>query len=369
MNIWVEFFLISGVVGLGTIILVAVLYGIYKSSLITKLYMMLIPAIFVLCIVAFYVGRNGIDHLPTLITAFSIGVVTLLLNLLGLANYLRSQIRDEVIHIKQSQNEVQNASRQLAQNSEDLSDGANQQSKAVQETHHHVDDLNDQTQTAQEYSEEASELMNEAHRLTQQGHNQMSELRTTIQENNEATAESSKIIKSIDEIAFQTNLLALNAAVEAARAGTAGQGFAVVAEEVRNLALRAADAAKQSSDILESAQSKSKQSVDTAGNVAEQFQAIKEKSDTMNSLLSKLTNITDQQMSGFQQIEHSINQLESITDSNAASAEETSSSSQQLQHSTKSVEKYTSSLLRLVDGAENDTFAGLVKHLATWYRT
>jgi methyl-accepting chemotaxis protein len=196
----------------------------------------------------------------------------------------------------------------------------------------------------------------------------MNQLQNTIQENNEATIESNKIIKSIDEIAFQTNLLALNAAVEAARAGESGMGFAVVAEEVRHLALRAAEAAKETSDVLESAQQKSNHSVQTANVVVQQFEDIRTKSETMTSLLKNLSDITDDQMSGFQQIESTIQKLESISHQNADSAEETSASSHQLQQNTDSVEQHTAVLLRLIDGGQEETFGGLVKHLATWYQ-
>ncbi|MGM0588517.1 MAG: methyl-accepting chemotaxis protein [Bacteroidota bacterium] len=368
MNIWMEFVLISGFISIGTVLLITALYSVYKTSLVTKLYIMLIPAIFVLCLVGFYVGRNGIEHWPTLITAFSIGLGTLLLNLVGLANYLRTQIRDEVIQIKHRQNEVQKASEQLAQNSTVLAQGAEQQSQSVNQTNSQVSDLNKQTESAQEYSDQAAQLMLEAHQLTEEGHYRMNQLQKTIKENNEATAESNKIIKSIDEIAFQTNLLALNAAVEAARAGEAGQGFAVVAEEVRHLALRAAEAAKETSEVLESTQQKSNHSVHTAEKVVQQFEDIRTKSETMTSLLKNLSEITDEQMSGFQQIETTVVKLESISHQNAASAEQTSTSSHQLQKNTDSVEKHTAVLLQLIDGGQGETFGSLVKHLATWYQ-
>ena len=137
-----------------------------------------------------------------------------------------------------------------------------------------------------------------------------------------ASEETSKIIKTIDEIAFQTNLLALNAAVEAARAGEAGAGFAVVADEVRNLAMRAAEAAKNTADLIEGTVKKVQDGSLLVATTNDAFSQVKESTTQVGNLVSEITEASKEQSSGIEQVNIAISEMDKVVQQNAANAEE-----------------------------------------------
>ena len=153
---------------------------------------------------------------------------------------------------------VFSAAYQVSSSSQSLSDGASSQAGSIEETSSSLEEMASMTRKNAENAGQADGLMKEVDLVVMRANESMERLTTSMAEINRASEETSKIIKTIDEIAFQTNLLALNAAVEAARAGEAGAGFAVVAGEVRNLAMRAAEAAKNTADLIEGTSKKVK---------------------------------------------------------------------------------------------------------------
>jgi methyl-accepting chemotaxis protein len=174
----------------------------------------------------------------------------------------------------------------------------------------------------------------------------------SMQELKNSSSEIAKIIKVIDEIAFQTNILSLNAAVEAARAGEAGKGFAVVAEEVRNLAQRSAQAAKDTTVIIESNIDLSDSSVNIAKAVRESVESIGEQAAKVSDLLEEISVATNEQAQGVEQIHKAVSQMEIALQSNAATADESASASSSLQEQATNVKDIVDSLIVLVDGAD-----------------
>jgi methyl-accepting chemotaxis protein len=178
----------------------------------------------------------------------------------------------------------------------------------------------------------------------------MDDLTHSMQDIAKASEETSKIIKTIDEIAFQTNLLALNAAVEAARAGEAGTGFAVVADEVRNLAMRAADAAKNTANLIAGTVKK----VNTgSGLVAKTNQAFAEVSKStvkVGELVGEIAEASSEQAQGITQINTAVNEVDQVTQQNAASAEESASASEEMNAQAEQMRIFVNGLLALVNG-------------------
>jgi methyl-accepting chemotaxis protein len=158
----------------------------------------------------------------------------------------------------------------------------------------------------------------------------MGEMTVAMQSIETASLDVSKIVKSIDEIAFQTNILALNAAVEAARAGEAGAGFAVVAEEVRSLAQRSAAAARETADKIEAAITNSQRGSRSCGNVGESLEQIVDRVAAADVLVAEIAAAAREQAQGIRQVGVAMTQMDRVTQGNAASAEQSSSAAEEL---------------------------------------
>jgi methyl-accepting chemotaxis protein len=181
----------------------------------------------------------------------------------------------------------------------------------------------------------------------------MVKLTGSITEISDASKETSKIIKTIDEIAFQTNLLALNAAVEAARAGEAGVGFAVVAEEVRNLAMRSAEAAKNTAELIEDTLRKVKGGSDLVAMTNDSFTQVAGSASEVGELVGQMSAISSEQAQGIEQINKAVTAMDQVVQQNAAAAEENASASEGMSRQAVQMETMVDELATLVVGSVN----------------
>ena len=196
-------------------------------------------------------------------------------------------------------------------------------------------------------------LADRARKAADSGANDMQKMSVAMQEIKSSSDDISKIIKTIDEIAFQTNILALNAAVEAARAGEAGMGFAVVADEVRNLAQRSAQAAKETAAKIETAIAKTSQGVQMSDKVSLSLTEIVTNVRKVDELIGEIATASHEQNDGVTQVNTAVAQMDKVTQSNASSAEESASAAQELNAQTHVLRNVVGDLLKLV-GRNNE---------------
>jgi len=279
-------------------------------------------------------------------------VTTIIGVLLGALSAVRiSRALDRVIvGLGDSATQVSSASAQVAQSSQSMAAGASEQASSLEETSASLEEMSSMTRQNAESTEQANLLMVEANKAVGGGMEAMQRMSTAIDAIKTSSNETAKIIKTIDEIAFQTNLLALNAAVEAARAGEAGKGFAVVAEEVRHLAQRSAEAAKNTTNLIEGAQKNADNGVAVSQEVAGDLQQIARSAQQVAQIIAEIATASKEQAQGIEQISTAVSQVDRVTQSNAASSEEAASASEELSAQARELEEMVAGLILLVDG-------------------
>jgi methyl-accepting chemotaxis protein len=242
------------------------------------------------------------------------------------------------------------ASGQVSAASQSLAHGSNEQAASLQETSASLEEMTSMTKRNAESAHQAKDLAAQTRSAADSGVADMEEMKRAMAAIKSSSGDVSKIIKTIDEIAFQTNILALNAAVEAARAGEAGLGFAVVADEVRNLAQRAAQAARETADRIEDAVSKSAHGVDISQKVAAALSEIVEKARQVDVLVAEIATASHEQQQGITQLNSAVSQMDQVTQANASSAEETAAAAEELNAQSVAVKEAVVRLRQIVSG-------------------
>jgi len=242
--------------------------------------------------------------------------------------------------------EVTSASQSLAQ-------GSSEQAASIEETSATMEEMTSMTKHNVETAHKANQLAKLARAAAEKGGADVQSMSAAMGAINASSTDIAKIIKTIDEIAFQTNILALNAAVEAARAGEAGAGFAVVAEEVRTLAQRCAQAAKETSAEIESAISKTAHGVEISERVAHALVDIVSQSRQVDELVAEMTSAAAEQSQSISQVGTTMVELDRVTQNNAASAEETAAAAEQLHAQALSIHDAIEQLMQLVSGRKH----------------
>ncbi|HHX73754.1 MAG TPA: HAMP domain-containing protein [Firmicutes bacterium] len=226
--------------------------------------------------------------------------------------------------------QVASGAKQVSDSSMELSQGATEQASSIEELTASLEEVLTQTKQNAENANKASEVADAAKNDARQGDTEMQDLLMAMEEINISSANISRIIRVIDEIAFQTNILSLNAAIEAARAGQYGKGFAVVAEEVRNLAARSADAAKETAELIELSKQKATEGKRIAGQTAEALEKIIGGITEVANIMAGIAVASNEQASAISQINDGVVLVSDVTQSNSATSEETAAASEEL---------------------------------------
>ena len=251
-------------------------------------------------------------------------------------------------NLGESSEQIVIASGQVSSTSQELAEGSSEQAAAIEETSSSLEEMSSMTKQNAMHTNQANEHMNKAKQNVVQANGSMAHLATSMDEIAKAGEATSKIIKTIDEIAFQTNLLALNAAVEAARAGEAGAGFAVVADEVRNLAMRAAEAAKNTAGLIEGTVAKTQAGSTLVQKTSAEFSEVQMSAAKMGELMGEISAASGEQAQGIEQISKAVSELDKVVQRNSASAEEAAAASEELNAQAEQMKVYVAELAALV---------------------
>jgi methyl-accepting chemotaxis protein/methyl-accepting chemotaxis protein-1 (serine sensor receptor) len=232
--------------------------------------------------------------------------------------------------LREGTEHVVTAAGQVATSAQGLSQASTHQAASLQETSASMEEMASMTRKNAENAVQAAQLATDVALQVRNANNALNQMVASMTAVRDSSNKVAKIIKVIDDIAFQTNILALNAAVEAARAGEAGMGFAVVAGEVRNLAQRSAQAAKDTASLLEESISRSQEGAGRVEEVAHSISAITENVARVKGMVEEVRQASSQQAQGIDQVTQAIAQMESVTQTTAATAEESAAASEEL---------------------------------------
>jgi methyl-accepting chemotaxis protein len=242
------------------------------------------------------------------------------------------------------------AAAQISHSSQILAEGASEQAAALEQSSASLGKISGMTERTHENAQRVQDSVNQARHSADTGAGQMQAMQDSMRGIHAASEDITKILRTIDEIAFQTNILALNAAVEAARAGEAGAGFAVVADEVRALAQRCARAAKETAEKVDASVAKSRQGVEASTTAARHFEEIQGRVRQLEGLVKEIAAATQEQTQGIGQVTQAVAQMDQFTQRNAATAEETSAAAEQLNSQSLVLKQTVLQLRQLTDG-------------------
>lgn len=250
---------------------------------------------------------------------------------LGLAlEKIKNELNDTLQLIRTAADQVNSGAGQVAAAAQALSSGTTEQAATVEELNASIASVSQQAELNTTSVHDAVAYVGQSGEEISSSNEFMKRLNVSMREIGESSQQISKITKLVEDIAFQTNILALNAAVEAARAGNAGKGFAVVADEVRTLAARSAEAAKQTSELIEKSVTIVSQGEQLAEDTLKRLISASEKAELAVQSIQEIENATTEQAASIEQINEGLNQVSAVVQTNAATAEESSASSEEL---------------------------------------
>lgn len=274
--------------------------------------------------------KASTSSMNLMIAIFATAIVLVCIACWAITASIRSSLYNLITNLQAAASQLSRSSEQVAAAGQTLAQGASEQAASLDQTGHSLEGIASSVHESAENSQQATVLSEEVSRVSTQGLDVMKKTLDAIAAIQRSSVETEGIIRTIDSIAFQTNLLALNAAVEAARAGEAGKGFSVVAEEVRNLAQRSAEAARDTSTKIEGATRLADEAISSAQSLAETLKSISERAIKASSLVREISGASQTQSTSMADMNGAFVELSKVTQVNAASAEEFAATGEEL---------------------------------------
>ncbi len=307
-------------------------------------------------VILFYSLKNSNDEISSARTSsIVISLLFLVIStgiLLYFARIITGAIKEMMNTINNLARQVSSGSNQVSSTGQALAEGTTEQAGSIEEITSSMNEIADQTKKNSISATNANDLAAQSRKNAESGNEQMKKMLKAMSDVSDSSNEISKIIKVIDEIAFQTNLLALNAAVEAARAGDAGKGFAVVAEEVRNLAGRSAQAAKETTTLIEESIGRVKIGYELSNETAEALEEIGKGISKVTHLVGNIAEDSKDQADKIESITEGLIQVEQVTQANSANAEESAAASQELSSQAEQLKRVVGDMSNVEDEIE-----------------
>ncbi|MEZ4525476.1 MAG: methyl-accepting chemotaxis protein [Desulfobacterales bacterium] len=292
--------------------------------------------------------RSLAGHMAVKVTVMSVLLSGLLLGIIKLT--LLNRINEVIVGLERVGKEIEAASERVSSTGQHLTEGTSRQAAAVEETSASLEEIASMIQQNALNVSHSNKFMTETSQVVSQAAGSMTELTASMEKISSTGDQTKKVIKSIEEIAFQTNLLALNAAVEAARAGESGAGFAVVAEEVRNLAMRSAEAAKNTAALIEASVEGIRNGTQLVFRANEAFGRVAEGARKVAELLAEVTAASQDQAEGIRQVSRAMAEIDKVTQENAGSVEETGAAIAEIEGQIKRIGDFVMELVSLGGG-------------------